>query len=407
MPFRYAALLISGLALACALIPGLEAWALYPWLLASALWFVASRPPRIDNSERDAALEGNGHLLDAVDALSAQTCSGLADGCDAIDQAKRLVNEAVVNIGESFTSLNRNTDEQHRMLIAVLNNIGSAANGDGGGDGDGDGEDGRLGFSAFADETNRILQYFVDLMVKTSQDSMRMVHMIDDISKRIARAVQLLDDVNNISEQTNLLALNAAIEAARAGEHGRGFAVVANEVRELSRKSNEFANEIRQVITTANDNIHGAKEIMSHIASRDMNTAIESKGEVERMLVEIEHFNTSVAESLEQLSIISARIGDDVATSVRTLQFEDMANQILEHSSRELQRYADVHAELQQKLARLGAAADGGAAFDAHAWQQLSEDLRQHIDELVGTASQGGNSPVSQQSLHEGDVDLF
>ncbi len=54
--------------------------------------------------------------------------------------------------------------------------------------------------------------------------------------------------IKNLAKQTNLLALNAAIEAARAGETGRGFAVVAKEIRELAEQSNQFAEEIDQII---------------------------------------------------------------------------------------------------------------------------------------------------------------
>ena len=397
---RYVALFVSALALTAALSDEFAHLSIYLWLIASAVWIYASRTPPIDHSERDVVLEGASRLLGALESVSVQTRSGLDEGRDAIGQAQCLVHEAVGNISTSFTSLNRNSDEQHRTLLSVLDSIGQST-----------GDDNKLGFRAFADETNRILEFFVDLMVKTSQDSMRMVHMIDDISKRMARAVQLLDDVNNISDQTNLLALNAAIEAARAGEHGRGFAVVANEVRQLSRKSNEFANEIREVITTANDNIDGAKQIVGHIASRDMNTAIESKGEVERMLEDIEQFNVGLAESLEQLSAIAELIGGDVSTAVRTLQFEDMVNQILEHSSRELERYAELHTTLQQQLVELDSAAGevgGDTDFDVCTWQQLAEDLRQRVDELASLAEHGGgNSPVRQQSLNEGEVDLF
>lgn len=382
------------LSLVAGIATNFSPWVTAGWVLSSLLWIAAMWQ---SDSNKQLELEEGTEAVDsftgALTDLGSQTRQDLSETLDSINQAKSLVRDAVGNISHSFNGLNEVSQEQYSMFSSVMANMSNE-------DEQLEGGRQRLGFRDFAAETNRILQYFVDLIVDTSQDSMRMVHMIDDIANRMQRAVQLLDDVNNISDQTNLLALNAAIEAARAGEHGRGFAVVANEVRELSRKSNEFANEIREVVVTSNSNIEDAKKIISDIASRDMTTAIQSKGHVEQMLSDLEHFNTTLSSNLERLSGMSQRIGEDVATSVRTLQFEDLVNQVLEHATADLGRVEGFLVELESRVSAMTSVRVEGQT-DA----ELAEQIRAVVNEL-GNASRRV-SPVAQQNLSEGDVDLF
>jgi methyl-accepting chemotaxis protein len=80
----------------------------------------------------------------------------------------------------------------------------------------------------------------------------------------ISATMKLIDA---IARQTNLLALNATIEAARAGAAGAGFAVVANEVKALSRQTQEAVSTIGSRVDRLLQTSAGSIESIKHIVS--------------------------------------------------------------------------------------------------------------------------------------------
>ena len=184
-----------------------------------------------------------------------------------MQQIRQVVSDATTNLGGSFNQLNEKSSYQGELVNALvnLNQAEEQAGSD------------SFNIKVFINETSQLLQHFVDLMLNTSENSMKMVHAIDDISQQMEKAFALLKDVSDIADQTNLLALNAAIEAARAGEAGRGFAVVADEVRNLSHHSNRVSEQIGAVIHQTQSDIQQTKKVVAAMASKDQNATITAE----------------------------------------------------------------------------------------------------------------------------------
>ncbi len=310
-----------------------------------------------------------------------------------LDRCRTLISEAVEGLQVSFAGLNDKTQDQLTMIFELISRTTNSEEA-------GDDTAKKMSFAEFTQETNTLLDYFIEQIIATSKDSMEIMHGIDDVASQMGKVEALLDDVRAIADKTNLLALNAAIEAARAGEAGRGFAVVADEVRNLSQTSNDFSMKIGDLMSEAMKNISCAQATIEHMASKDMMFAIESKQKVESTFKEMDMLNEFIAKTLGDVSENAEEISEKVNIAVRALQFEDIVRQVVEGVQQRLEGMGAIVGQMKN-------IADSAGSSSAEELANAIEDVQMRINEFKETHKNQQHQKVSQESLDAGDVELF
>ncbi|MCG5500322.1 methyl-accepting chemotaxis protein [Ectothiorhodospira lacustris] len=378
----------------------LSAW--FPaWLcvlLVALIWslsiLMAGQPGRSFEGDGPLSTKGDGKasqdldqaLWDLVLEIDQLMVTEITELRELVQQAVNLVSHGAGNLRQSFENLSTASEEQQALVLRLVGGLSVKTGSTGE----------MIDLNTFMLENSRVMNDHVQMLIDVSKHSVEVAHQVDDLSNQMGQIFSLLDSAKHIAGQTNLLALNAAIEAARAGEAGRGFAVVAQEVRKLSRDSDKFNEEIRHLVEQANRVFAHTREIVSRMASQDMNASIDAKGSVDEMMVQVRQMSQVIEEGLQQVSGGMARVQQSVGDAVRLLQFEDITTQVLERAGHRIDFMDRFIAELRQLP----------LVEPAHSRLQL-EDSRRRLEALRSQLRESAHRPVHQKSMEEGEIELF
>jgi methyl-accepting chemotaxis protein len=303
---------------------------------------------------------------------------------EAISQTRGILGDAVAGLHQSFHGLYLQTQAQQQLVVGLIGDMAGQASTT---------QTSHLTMQQFTEAASSLLQYFIDLVVNISKQSVETAYKIDDMVQQMDGIFALLANIKTITDDTHMLALNAAVEAARAGEAGRGFAVVAAEVRRLSQNSRQFSERLRTQIEEMKTTIAAVRKVVGDVASTDLNVSLDAKGRVDAMMMDIKQVNERMAQSLQEVSTVMHQMRDDVGVAVRALQFEDIISQLLHYAEKPL-----------GNLRCLGTAlATAAETNDSTPLLALGTALVEH----QGEGQPEDHKPVTQTSMHAGDVELF
>ncbi|MGC4087065.1 MAG: methyl-accepting chemotaxis protein [Polyangiaceae bacterium] len=282
-----------------------------------------------------------------------------------LDRARSIVRDAVAGLMASFSTLRSVLEHQRALLQDVGKSVG------------------QLGHSNFTAAVGRMVNEFVDEVVRVSHESMRIIEQLLTTSEHVGAIVARAERIDTLARETRFIALNARIETQRAGEAGKTFKVVADEVKRLAGASAELSTQIQRDVDQCFQALQITQRTAESLAAHDMSTVIESRTVLVATIEQLDQINHAVDITLSQ-------VREAIADSIRALQFEDMVQQLLTESARRVRR-------LGQLMLDAVAAGDPRRADGAARIREISGELR----------DLGKPMSVTQDNLEQGSVELF
>ncbi len=356
-----------------------------------------SNEPVLTQSMTAVLREMQESMSGEIDAIRNQTA-----------QIESLLKDAIGSLHESFESIHHASDTQMKTMTSMMMDVVGTKD--------------ENNIFQKAEHASGILTGLVDALLQSSKNNLNALTAMDALQKKLlkmeamdevkerliaqlcacgetekengAKVYRLTQQLSASGDDGNLIAqLQACGEAERAN---------GDKIYELTRQLSDKQQEQSTYTAQTMRQFKKTHQLIDAVASKDMDEVFTSRDKVEEILNHFFQINTVVTESRVQVNKVNADMRQHLGSAIRALQFEDISTQSLGHTDRHLGRMAGMIAILTDGLEGLDQADITPQDYVAHIASIHAAMAAYHQ-----TLQLEDSNPVSQESMDEGDIDLF
>lgn len=302
---------------------------------------------------------------------------------EELSRSQRLIHEAVMQLHTSFRSMEEQSRQQGAMITCLVEQDGA----------------GSPGVRKFADAASTLMSKLTELLAGDSRESARTVQVIGEMVRQFDEVFEVLAELKGISEQSGQLSVRAV--APNITDPRSALRAFSYDVRQLTTRASSLYERIEALVASSKVIVDRVRVRVEKAADRSMTISIEAKTRAEELVGQVIAINRSLAAGINLVSQCGLQIRRDVANAVRSLQFEDIANQAMAAATAHVDRLRALNqdaATLHDALSGLQTSANDVAHMD-----EFTRLLRKKRDEWRRPA----HKTVSQVTMGAGSVELF
>lgn len=242
----------------------------------------------------------------------------VAELVDRLDGIERETEGIYLRLGRMFPEMKSAVDASAQSAETTIRNIMSAYRG-----------------GVSAEIAKRRMDEFIEdatrFFNKAAETEKRFFEGVEAGIGNLAKLDEIIDRVREDSEEMELVSLNAMTVALKSGSAGRAFSVITDELKRLSGKTIQHANDLSSAGTELLEGLDSLKRTLEELARKQEHFFGIVRDTLETGFKRLDAEVDGTASTLRALASQASGVRSPVSEIMQGVQLQDIIRQSLDH----------------------------------------------------------------------------